>query len=253
MDDEWIYGSRLEQIHQTLVEGRPNGMPAWGGKVPDEQLCNWRCTSDPCRFRRRWLRNRETRRPSPRRRCLPRRTKTRVGRRRRQRPTIIRARRKGRIESIGAVLITLAAAGASAAGLASAAGPAHDAGAAGVEGAASGAQRLTVCADPNNLPFSNRKLEGFENKIIALIARDLGERIDYVWWAQRRGYVRSTLNESKCDICRGSPPAWGWCNPPGRISIDVRVRQPRRRAARQVDLGRSAAEDGIDRRADDRQ
>ncbi len=38
MDDEWIYGDRLEQIHQTLVEGRPNGMPAWGGKVPDEQL-----------------------------------------------------------------------------------------------------------------------------------------------------------------------------------------------------------------------
>ena len=102
-----------------------------------------------------------------------------------------------------AVLIKLAAAGASAAGLASAAGPAHDAGAAGVEGAASGAQRLTVCADPNNLPFSNRKLEGFENKIIALIARDLGERIDYVWWAQRRGYVRSTLNESKCDIWPG--------------------------------------------------
>jgi cytochrome c oxidase cbb3-type subunit III len=38
MDDEWIYGGRLEQIHQTLVEGRPNGMPAWGAKVPDEQL-----------------------------------------------------------------------------------------------------------------------------------------------------------------------------------------------------------------------
>jgi cytochrome c oxidase cbb3-type subunit III len=38
MDDEWIYGSRLEQIHQTLVEGRPNGMPAWAGKLPDEQL-----------------------------------------------------------------------------------------------------------------------------------------------------------------------------------------------------------------------
>ena len=38
MDDEWIYGGRLEQIHQTLVEGRPNGMPAWGGKVPDPQL-----------------------------------------------------------------------------------------------------------------------------------------------------------------------------------------------------------------------
>jgi cytochrome c oxidase cbb3-type subunit 3 len=38
MDNQWIYGGRLEQIHQTLVEGRPNGMPAWGGKVPDEQL-----------------------------------------------------------------------------------------------------------------------------------------------------------------------------------------------------------------------
>ncbi len=38
MDDEWIYGGRLEQIHQTLIEGRPNGMPAWGGKIPDEQL-----------------------------------------------------------------------------------------------------------------------------------------------------------------------------------------------------------------------
>ena len=38
MDDEWIYGGRLEQIHQTMVEGRPNGMPAWGGKIPDQQL-----------------------------------------------------------------------------------------------------------------------------------------------------------------------------------------------------------------------
>jgi len=38
MDGQWIYGARLEQIHQTLVEGRPNGMPAWGGKIPDPQL-----------------------------------------------------------------------------------------------------------------------------------------------------------------------------------------------------------------------
>ncbi len=38
MDDQWIYGGRLEQIHQTLVEGRPNGMPTWGGKIPDQQL-----------------------------------------------------------------------------------------------------------------------------------------------------------------------------------------------------------------------
>jgi cytochrome c oxidase cbb3-type subunit III len=38
MDDEWIYGGRLEQIHNTIVEGRPNGMPSWGGKIPDQQI-----------------------------------------------------------------------------------------------------------------------------------------------------------------------------------------------------------------------
>jgi cytochrome c oxidase cbb3-type subunit 3 len=38
MDGAWIYGSRLAQIHETLVNGRPNGMPAWGGKIPDPQL-----------------------------------------------------------------------------------------------------------------------------------------------------------------------------------------------------------------------
>jgi cytochrome c oxidase cbb3-type subunit 3 len=38
MDDEWIYGGRLEQIHQSIVDGRPNGMPSWGGKIPDEQI-----------------------------------------------------------------------------------------------------------------------------------------------------------------------------------------------------------------------
>jgi cytochrome c oxidase cbb3-type subunit III len=38
MDDEWIYGDRLEQIHATIVEGRPNGMPSWGGKIPDQQI-----------------------------------------------------------------------------------------------------------------------------------------------------------------------------------------------------------------------
>jgi cytochrome c oxidase cbb3-type subunit III len=38
MDNQWIYGGRLEQIRQTLIEGRPNGMPSWGGKIPDQQL-----------------------------------------------------------------------------------------------------------------------------------------------------------------------------------------------------------------------
>ena len=64
-------------------------------------------------------------------------------------------------------------------------------------------RELTVCADPNNLPFSNRAQEGFENKIASLIARDMGAKLTYVWWAQRRGYARSTLNEAKCDMWPG--------------------------------------------------
>ena len=62
---------------------------------------------------------------------------------------------------------------------------------------------LTACADPNNLPFSNKAGEGFENKLSELIAGDLHARLAYVWWAQRRGYVRNTLNERKCDFWPG--------------------------------------------------
>lgn len=62
---------------------------------------------------------------------------------------------------------------------------------------------LVVCADPNNLPFSNRAGAGFENKLAELLARDLQMRVEYVWWAQRRGYVRHTLSEAKCDIWPG--------------------------------------------------
>jgi len=64
-------------------------------------------------------------------------------------------------------------------------------------------QQLVVCADPNNLPFSNQAGEGFENRIAALLARDLGAQIRYVWWAQRRGFVRHTLGEELCDIWPG--------------------------------------------------
>ena len=56
------------------------------------------------------------------------------------------------------------------------------------------AASLIVCADPNNLPFSNRAQEGFENKLVTLLAKDMGMQVSYVWWAQRRGYVRNTLN-----------------------------------------------------------
>jgi len=64
---------------------------------------------------------------------------------------------------------------------------------------------LRVCADPNNLPFSNDKQEGFENKIAELLARDLGERVEYTWWAQRRGFFRNTLKAGVCDLVVGVP------------------------------------------------
>jgi mxaJ protein len=67
----------------------------------------------------------------------------------------------------------------------------------------SATRELTVCADPNNLPFSNKAEEGFENKIASLIARDMRAQLTYVWWAQRRGYARSTLSEAKCDMWPG--------------------------------------------------
>ena len=64
---------------------------------------------------------------------------------------------------------------------------------------------LRVCADPNNLPFSNQRLEGFENKIAELLAQDLGERVEYTWWAQRRGFFRNTLKAGMCDVVLGVP------------------------------------------------
>jgi quinoprotein dehydrogenase-associated probable ABC transporter substrate-binding protein len=64
---------------------------------------------------------------------------------------------------------------------------------------------LRVCADPNNLPFSNQRREGFENKIAEVVARDLGERVEYTWWAQRRGFFRNTLKSGICDLVIGLP------------------------------------------------
>ena len=66
---------------------------------------------------------------------------------------------------------------------------------------------LRFCADPNNLPFSNRRLQGFENRIAVLVARALGAEVAYTWWAQRRGFVRNTLRAGECDVILGIPSA----------------------------------------------
>ena len=62
-----------------------------------------------------------------------------------------------------------------------------------------------VCADPNNLPFSNEAGEGFENKLAELIAGALHEKVAYVWHAQRRGFIRETLKAKHCDVIMGMP------------------------------------------------
>lgn len=63
---------------------------------------------------------------------------------------------------------------------------------------------LRVCADPNNMPFSNQQGEGFENKLAELVARDLGKTLAYTWHAQRRGFIRNTLAAGECDVVMGT-------------------------------------------------
>jgi mxaJ protein len=74
--------------------------------------------------------------------------------------------------------------------------------------AASPDRELRVCSDPNNLPFSNERREGFENRIAELVARDLNAKLSYDWWAQRRGFVRNTLNAKECDLLIGVPSSF---------------------------------------------
>lgn len=62
---------------------------------------------------------------------------------------------------------------------------------------------LRICADPDNLPFSNERGEGFENRLARLIAHDLHRPLETVWWSQRRGYARHTLGEARCDAWLG--------------------------------------------------
>jgi|SRR5688572_2745008 len=67
---------------------------------------------------------------------------------------------------------------------------------------------LRVCADPNNLPFSNDREQGFENRIATVIARELGADLEYTWWAQRRGFIRNTLRAGLCDLVPGVPTSF---------------------------------------------
>ena len=73
-------------------------------------------------------------------------------------------------------------------------------------------KQFRVCADPENMPFSNQKLEGFENKIAELLAKEFGASLSYIWWGQRQGFIRNTMNatlkEARCDVVIGVPAGY---------------------------------------------
>jgi mxaJ protein len=68
---------------------------------------------------------------------------------------------------------------------------------------AADARELRVCADPDNMPFSNDRGEGLENRIVEIIADELGAEVAYVWWAQGRGYIADALDAGLCDVIPG--------------------------------------------------
>jgi mxaJ protein len=89
---------------------------------------------------------------------------------------------------------------------------------------------LRVCGDPDNLPFSNQKLEGFENKIAAVIAADLGATAEYAWWPHQRGLVRNTIDAGTCDVIFGVPEGLDfvlWTKPYYRSSYVIAYRKDR--------------------------
>jgi len=63
---------------------------------------------------------------------------------------------------------------------------------------------LRVCGDPGNMPFSERKEDGFENRIAAIIADELKIKVRYYWLTQGPGFVRNTLGTGLCDLIVGS-------------------------------------------------
>lgn len=64
---------------------------------------------------------------------------------------------------------------------------------------------LRVCSDPDNMPFSNQRAEGFENRLAEIVAHEIGARVEYAWWPEKLGFVRKSLNAGLCDVVMGVP------------------------------------------------
>ena len=103
---------------------------------------------------------------------------------------------------------------------------------------ADAAKQLKVCGDPNNLPFSNEKLQGIENKIADVIAKDLKLTVAYTWWPHQRGVVKRALNTSKCDVMLGIPKGYDpvlWTKPYYRTGYVMAYRKDRGLKLRSLD------------------
>lgn len=106
-----------------------------------------------------------------------------------------------------------------------------------------GQQTFRVCQDPNNLPFSNTRGEGFENKIAMLFASRLGWKVDYYSFPQRMGFIRNTLRfklpgeNYPCDVVMGVPARYDQASPtrPYYRSTYVLVLGPKLRDVETVD------------------
>jgi len=99
-------------------------------------------------------------------------------------------------------------------------------------------KELRVCGDPNNMPFSNEKLEGLENRIAEVVAKDLGETVTYFWWPHQRGVVKRVLNARHCDVMLGIPKGYDpvtWTRPYYRTGYVMAYRKDRKLKLRSLD------------------
>jgi mxaJ protein len=99
-------------------------------------------------------------------------------------------------------------------------------------------RELKVCGDPNNLPFSNEKLEGIENKIADVLAKDLGMTVAYTWWPHQRGLVKRVLNTGRCDVMLGIPKGYDlvlWTKPYYRTGYVIAFRKDKGLKVRTLD------------------
>ncbi|HEX3758972.1 MAG TPA: substrate-binding domain-containing protein [Kofleriaceae bacterium] len=103
---------------------------------------------------------------------------------------------------------------------------------------AGGARQLRVCGDPNNLPFSSEKLDGIENKIADVVAKDLGMTVVYFWWPHQRGLIKRVLGAKHCDVMLGIPKGYDpvlWTRPYYRTGYVMVYRKDRKLKLRSLD------------------